>query len=159
MILNKLQLQLGLKCLPSGLKVLAWKECHLESLLIGDQSDELVDLDMCHSKIKHLWKGTKVIFFHLNSRSYLILRDNMYMQVRAHARAHTHTHTHTHTHARAHTQTHVCVYRYSYTYVEFGFTPLTTDIWSTLIQHLNVGLRPYSISKANLRGKDCSSLI
>jgi len=107
MILNKLQLQLGLKCLPSGLKVLAWKECHLESLLIGDQSDELVDLDMCHSKIKHLWKGTKVIiFFHLNSRSYLILRDNMYMQVRAHARAHTHTHTPTH----ARTHRHMCVY-------------------------------------------------
>ena len=79
MILNKLQLQLGLKCLPSGLKVLVWKECPLESLPIGDQSDELVDLDMCHSKIKHLWKGTKVILFHLISRSHLILRDNMYM--------------------------------------------------------------------------------
>lgn len=139
MILNKLQLQHGLKCLPSGLKVLVWKECPLESLPIGDQSDELVDLDMCHSKIKHLWKGTKVIFFHLFSRSYLILKDNMYTRVRTHI--------------------HVCVYRYSYTYVEFRFTPLTTDIWSTLIQYSNVGLRPYSIPKANPRGKDCPRLI
>ncbi|MCI21331.1 TMV resistance protein N, partial [Trifolium medium] len=59
MILNKLQLPLGLKCLPSGLKVLEWRECPLESLPVGDQLDELVDLNMCDSKIKYLWRGTK----------------------------------------------------------------------------------------------------
>ncbi|XP_058737868.1 TMV resistance protein N-like isoform X3 [Vicia villosa] len=61
MILNKLQLPLGLKCLPSGLKVLVWREYPLESLPVGDQSNELVDLDMCHSKIKHLWRGMKLL--------------------------------------------------------------------------------------------------
>ncbi|RDX97204.1 TMV resistance protein N, partial [Mucuna pruriens] len=61
MILNKLHLPLGLKCLPSGLKVLVWKEYPLESLPVGAQLDELVDLDMCHSKIKHLWRGTKFL--------------------------------------------------------------------------------------------------
>jgi len=62
MILNKLQLPLGLKCLPSGLKVLVWKEYPLESLPVGAQLDELVELHMCQSKIKHLWGGTKVTF-------------------------------------------------------------------------------------------------
>lgn len=77
MILNKLHLPLGLKCLPSGLKVLAWSEYPLESLPIGDHLDELVDLDMCHSKIKQLWRGTKVSFFHLISGgSYVNLRSN-----------------------------------------------------------------------------------
>ncbi|XP_027350466.1 TMV resistance protein N-like [Abrus precatorius] len=61
MILNKLHLPLGLKSLPSGLKVLVWKEYPLESLPVGAQLDELVDLDMCHSKIKHLWRGTKFL--------------------------------------------------------------------------------------------------
>ncbi|QCD96990.1 maintenance of ploidy protein MOB1 [Vigna unguiculata] len=61
MILNKLQLPLGLKCLPSGLKVLVWKEYPLESLPVGAQLDELVELHMCQSKIKHLWGGTKFV--------------------------------------------------------------------------------------------------
>ncbi|KAK8473414.1 hypothetical protein PHAVU_001G128200 [Phaseolus vulgaris] len=61
MILNKLQLPLGLKCLPSGLKVLVWKQYPLESLPVGAQLDELVELDMCRSQIKHLWGGTKFL--------------------------------------------------------------------------------------------------
>ncbi|KAK7378105.1 hypothetical protein VNO80_03541 [Phaseolus coccineus] len=61
MILNKLQLPLGLKCLPSGLKVLVWKEYPLESLPVGAQLDELVELDMCHSQIEHLWGGKKFL--------------------------------------------------------------------------------------------------
>ncbi|PNY12730.1 TMV resistance protein N [Trifolium pratense] len=75
MILNKLQLPLGLKCLPSGLKVLEWRECPLVSLPVGDQSDELVDLNMCDSKIKYLWRGTKL----LGNLKIINLRNSKYL--------------------------------------------------------------------------------
>ncbi|KAK7396211.1 hypothetical protein VNO78_17051 [Psophocarpus tetragonolobus] len=51
MILNKLHLPLGLNCLPSGLKVLAWEEYPLESLPIESQLD--------NRKSNNLWRGTK----------------------------------------------------------------------------------------------------
>ncbi|XP_027335730.1 TMV resistance protein N-like isoform X2 [Abrus precatorius] len=54
-----MQLPLGLKCLPSALKVLHWRGCPLKTLPLDNQLDEVVDLKLPHSRIEQLWHGTK----------------------------------------------------------------------------------------------------
>ncbi|CAL0315056.1 unnamed protein product [Lupinus luteus] len=58
--LCKMQLPLGLNCLPFALKVLHWSGCPLETLPLTNQ-DEVVDLKLPYSEIVQLWHGTKFL--------------------------------------------------------------------------------------------------
>ncbi|KAI4331934.1 hypothetical protein L6164_016881 [Bauhinia variegata] len=59
--LYKMQISHDLNCLPSALRVLDWIQCPLKSLPLTIKLDELVDLKLCHSKLKQLWKGEKFL--------------------------------------------------------------------------------------------------
>ncbi|KAI4331933.1 hypothetical protein L6164_016880 [Bauhinia variegata] len=59
--LCKMQISHDLNCLPSALRVLDWIQCPLKSLPLTIELDELVDLKLCHSKLKQLWKGEKFL--------------------------------------------------------------------------------------------------
>ncbi|OIW04869.1 hypothetical protein TanjilG_13709 [Lupinus angustifolius] len=59
--LCKMQLPLGLNCLPSALKFLHWSGCPLETLPLTNQLDEVVDLKLPYSEIVQLWHGTKFL--------------------------------------------------------------------------------------------------
>ncbi|RYR01038.1 hypothetical protein Ahy_B06g079902 isoform B [Arachis hypogaea] len=54
-----MQLPLGLNCLPCSLKVLHWEGSPLKALPFSNQLNELVDLNLSHSKIEQLWHGKK----------------------------------------------------------------------------------------------------
>ncbi|KAH7521160.1 hypothetical protein FEM48_Zijuj07G0003700 [Ziziphus jujuba var. spinosa] len=49
-----------LDCLPKNLKFLKWKGYPLESLSSNFYPSELVELNMCHSRIEQLWEGEEV---------------------------------------------------------------------------------------------------
>ncbi|PRQ22484.1 putative P-loop containing nucleoside triphosphate hydrolase, leucine-rich repeat domain, L [Rosa chinensis] len=49
----------GLTCLSNSLRLLEWSEYPLRSLPQNFEADELIELNLCHSKIEHLWEGTK----------------------------------------------------------------------------------------------------
>ncbi|KAI5428594.1 hypothetical protein KIW84_033552 [Lathyrus oleraceus] len=57
LILNEVQLPLGLSFLPCSLKVLRWRGCPLKTLAQTNQLDEVVDVKLSHSKIEQLWQG------------------------------------------------------------------------------------------------------
>ncbi|KAL2665543.1 hypothetical protein AAZV13_02G229300 [Glycine max] len=54
-----IKLARGLKCLCSSLKFLQWNDFSLETLPLGVQLDELVELKMYSSKIKNIWNGNQ----------------------------------------------------------------------------------------------------
>ncbi|RYR51369.1 hypothetical protein Ahy_A06g026389 isoform B [Arachis hypogaea] len=56
-----MQLPLGLNCLPCSLKVLHWEGSPLKTLPFSNQLNELVDLNLSHSKIEQLWHGKKIL--------------------------------------------------------------------------------------------------
>ncbi|XP_057445509.1 TMV resistance protein N-like isoform X2 [Lotus japonicus] len=58
-VLCDMHLPLGLKCLPSSLKVLVWWAYPLNALPLEVQLDELVHMQMINSKIRQLWNGTQ----------------------------------------------------------------------------------------------------
>lgn len=58
--INGLHLTGCFKLLPKTLIWLCWHECPLKSLPSNFQLHNLVVLDMQYSKVKELWKGTKV---------------------------------------------------------------------------------------------------
>ncbi|PRQ55309.1 putative winged helix-turn-helix DNA-binding domain, leucine-rich repeat domain, L [Rosa chinensis] len=49
----------GLTCLSNSLRFLEWTGYPLISLPQNFEADELVELNLCHSNIEQLWKGTK----------------------------------------------------------------------------------------------------
>ncbi|KAM5551812.1 hypothetical protein ABKV19_026591 [Rosa sericea] len=49
----------GLTCLSNSLRLLEWTGYPLRSLPQNFESDELIELNLCHSNIERLWKGTK----------------------------------------------------------------------------------------------------
>ncbi|KAM5551786.1 hypothetical protein ABKV19_026572, partial [Rosa sericea] len=49
----------GLTCLSNSLRLLEWTGYPLTSLPQNFEADELIELNLCHSNIKQLWKGTK----------------------------------------------------------------------------------------------------
>ncbi|KAL1351614.1 hypothetical protein HN51_015506 [Arachis hypogaea] len=59
--LCEMQLPLGLNCLPCSLKVLHWEGSPLKTLPFSNQLNELVDLNLSHSKIEQLWHGKKIL--------------------------------------------------------------------------------------------------
>ena len=60
LILHGVHLPYGPKHLPIGLRFLDWSGYPSKSLPSSFQSDELVELCMCNSKVERLWKGIKV---------------------------------------------------------------------------------------------------
>ncbi|KAK7292708.1 hypothetical protein RJT34_15560 [Clitoria ternatea] len=56
-----MQLPLGLNCLPNTLKALHWRDYPLKTLPLNNQLDEIVDLQLSHSRIEQLWPGTKFL--------------------------------------------------------------------------------------------------
>ena len=67
-----LRLPNGLNCLPDGLRVLEWERYPLESMPLGIQLNDLVDLKLHHSKIKRLWDGVKVSILSYFERPHVI---------------------------------------------------------------------------------------
>ncbi|KAM5549848.1 TMV resistance protein N-like [Rosa sericea] len=57
--IHNVDLPKGLTCLPNSLRLLEWPGCPLRSLPQKFEPDKLIELNLCHSNIKHLWKGTK----------------------------------------------------------------------------------------------------
>ncbi|PRQ21940.1 putative leucine-rich repeat domain, L domain-containing protein [Rosa chinensis] len=57
--IHNVDLPKGLTCLPNSLRLLEWPGCPLRSLPRTFEPDELIELNLCHSNIEHLWKGTK----------------------------------------------------------------------------------------------------
>ncbi|KAM5551803.1 hypothetical protein ABKV19_026584 [Rosa sericea] len=49
----------GLTCLSNSLRLLEWTGYPLRSLPQNFEADELIELNLCHSNIEQLWKGTK----------------------------------------------------------------------------------------------------
>ncbi|KAM5551800.1 hypothetical protein ABKV19_026581 [Rosa sericea] len=49
----------GLTCLSNSLRLLEWTGYPLRSLPKKFEADELIELNLCQSNIKQLWKGTK----------------------------------------------------------------------------------------------------
>ncbi|CAL5192712.1 unnamed protein product [Lathyrus oleraceus] len=57
--LCEMQLPLGLNCLPSSLKVLRWRGCPLKALPLKTRLDEVVNINLSHSKVQQIWQGIK----------------------------------------------------------------------------------------------------
>ncbi|KAM5551741.1 hypothetical protein ABKV19_026538 [Rosa sericea] len=57
--IRNVDLPKGLTCLSNSLRLLEWTGCPLRSLPKKFKADELIELNLCHSNIKQLWKGTK----------------------------------------------------------------------------------------------------
>ncbi|XP_061995459.1 TMV resistance protein N-like [Rosa rugosa] len=57
--IRNVDLPKGLTCLSNSLRLLEWTGCPLRSLPKEFKADELIELNLCHSNIKQLWKGTK----------------------------------------------------------------------------------------------------
>ncbi|KAM5584378.1 disease resistance protein RPV1 [Rosa sericea] len=49
----------GLTFLPNSLRLIEWSGYPLRSLPQNFEPDELIELNLCHSNIEHLWKGAK----------------------------------------------------------------------------------------------------
>ena len=59
--IQNVQLPHGLTHFPSALRFVEWNGYPLKYLPRSFKADKLVELNMCHSKIKQLWGGVKVI--------------------------------------------------------------------------------------------------
>ncbi|XP_050240615.1 disease resistance protein RUN1-like isoform X2 [Quercus robur] len=59
LIIKNIQLVLGPKHLPNGLRFLDWSGYPSKSLPLNFQSNDLIELYMCSSYIERLWKGAK----------------------------------------------------------------------------------------------------
>ncbi|XP_061998289.1 disease resistance-like protein DSC1 isoform X1 [Rosa rugosa] len=57
--IRNVDLPKGLTCLSNSLRLLEWTGCPLRSLPKKFKARELIELNLCHSNIKQLWKGTK----------------------------------------------------------------------------------------------------
>ncbi|PRQ55206.1 putative toll-like receptor, P-loop containing nucleoside triphosphate hydrolase [Rosa chinensis] len=57
--IHNVDLPEGLTCLSNSLRLLEWTGYPLRSLPKNFEADELIELNLCHSNIKQLWKGTK----------------------------------------------------------------------------------------------------
>ncbi|KAM5551830.1 hypothetical protein ABKV19_026607 [Rosa sericea] len=57
--IRNVDLPKGLTCLSNSLRLLEWTGYPLRSLPKIFEADELIELNLCHSNIKQLWKGTK----------------------------------------------------------------------------------------------------
>ncbi|PRQ22171.1 putative leucine-rich repeat domain, L domain-containing protein [Rosa chinensis] len=57
--IRNVDLPKGLTCLSNSLRLLEWPGCPLRSLPQKFESDELIELNLCHSNIEHLWEGEK----------------------------------------------------------------------------------------------------
>ncbi|KAM5551841.1 hypothetical protein ABKV19_026612 [Rosa sericea] len=57
--IRNVDLPKGLTCLSNSLRLLEWTGCPLRSLPKKFKANELIELNLCHSNIKQLWKGTK----------------------------------------------------------------------------------------------------
>ncbi|XP_040374834.1 disease resistance protein RPV1 [Rosa chinensis] len=57
--IRNVDLPKGLTCLSNSLRLLEWTGYPLRSLPKFFEADELIELNLCHSNIKQLWKGTK----------------------------------------------------------------------------------------------------
>ncbi|XP_040368773.1 disease resistance-like protein DSC1 [Rosa chinensis] len=57
--IRNVDLPKGLTCLSNSLRLLEWTGCPLRSLPKKFKAHELIELNLCHSNIKKLWKGTK----------------------------------------------------------------------------------------------------
>jgi hypothetical protein len=60
--INNVKLPEGLNYLSSKLRFIHWDGYPLESMPTSFEPDKLVELHMCCSLIKQLWKGSKVRF-------------------------------------------------------------------------------------------------
>ncbi|KAK4278811.1 hypothetical protein QN277_016608 [Acacia crassicarpa] len=70
-ISSELKVPKGLKCFPSGLKVIQWRQYPLKTLPIGTRLEKLVDIQMPFSKIKH-WNGMQ----HLKNLKFIDLSNS-----------------------------------------------------------------------------------
>ena len=61
--IRNVQLLHGVTHFPNALRFLEWSGYPLKSLPPNFQPDQLVELNMCHSKIELLWEGVKVMLF------------------------------------------------------------------------------------------------
>ena len=59
--IHNVQLRNGLTHFPNELRVIEWNGYPLKSLPQNFNADKLVELNMCHGKIKQLWGGVKVM--------------------------------------------------------------------------------------------------
>ncbi|KAJ1378648.1 Leucine-rich repeat [Sesbania bispinosa] len=59
--LCRVQLPIGLNCLPSSLKALHWIGCPLKSLPFGNQPYQVAEIKLCFSRIEQLWPGKKFL--------------------------------------------------------------------------------------------------
>ncbi|KAM5551747.1 hypothetical protein ABKV19_026544 [Rosa sericea] len=57
--IHNVDLPKGLTCLSNSLRLLEWTGYPLRSLPQNFEADELIELNLCHSNIEQLWKGTK----------------------------------------------------------------------------------------------------
>ncbi|PRQ55248.1 putative toll-like receptor, P-loop containing nucleoside triphosphate hydrolase [Rosa chinensis] len=57
--IRNVDLPKGLSCLSNSLRLLEWTGYPLRALPKNFEADELIELNLCHSNIKQLWKGTK----------------------------------------------------------------------------------------------------
>ncbi|KAM5549840.1 hypothetical protein ABKV19_000993 [Rosa sericea] len=57
--IRNVDLPKGLTCLSNSLRLLEWPGCPLRSLPQKFEPDKLIELDLSHSNIEHIWKGTK----------------------------------------------------------------------------------------------------
>ncbi|XP_062000995.1 disease resistance protein RPV1-like [Rosa rugosa] len=57
--IRNVDLPKGLTCLSNSLRLLEWTGYPLRSLPKKFKADELIELNLCYSNIKQLWKGTK----------------------------------------------------------------------------------------------------
>ncbi|KAM5551801.1 hypothetical protein ABKV19_026582 [Rosa sericea] len=57
--IRNVDLPKGLTCLSNSLRLLEWTGYPLRALPKFFEADELIELNLCHSNIKQLWKGTK----------------------------------------------------------------------------------------------------
>ena len=55
-----MKLPVGLRYLPTSLKVLHWQWCPLKTLPLADQLYEVVEIKLQGSEIEQLWHGKKV---------------------------------------------------------------------------------------------------
>ncbi|KAL4622258.1 hypothetical protein ACB092_06G284300, partial [Castanea dentata] len=60
--IHNVQLQHELTHFPNGLRFVEWSGYSLKSLPPNFESEELVELTMCHSNIELLWKGVKKLY-------------------------------------------------------------------------------------------------
>ena len=63
LIIDQLHIPNALNHVPNSLRHLSWSYYSLKCLPSSFQPKDLVELDLCDSKLKYLWEGAKVIWF------------------------------------------------------------------------------------------------